>query len=61
MLSIMATGSTSTSINTGELASQLRLGVMRLARRLRTLSPDELELLTRAAALLERLTEDPTP
>jgi hypothetical protein len=30
-----------------------------LARHLRTMSADDLALLTRAAALLERLTEDP--
>ncbi len=32
-----------------------------LARHLRTLSPEDLALLQRAAALLERLTEDPAP
>ena len=32
-----------------------------LAKHLRTLSPEELELLQRAAPLLERLTEDPAP
>jgi DNA-binding MarR family transcriptional regulator len=32
-----------------------------LARHLRALSPDDLALLHRAAALLERLTEDPEP
>jgi DNA-binding MarR family transcriptional regulator len=42
MLSIMATGSTSTAIKTGELASQLRLGVMRLARRLRQHAPEDI-------------------
>jgi DNA-binding MarR family transcriptional regulator len=42
MLTIMANGPASTSIRTGDLASQLRLAVMRLSRRLRQHAPEDI-------------------